>query len=119
MIRGIDVNETIKYTLKDDTGANPTVFHVGVLLKRDFFTLLHGVLTDNGTPDIKIIQENAGDIVKKGIKKVQNYAIGKGEPKDYDVVDDALIESLPATALVELAMQVITANFLSGLEQKN
>lgn len=119
MITGIDINEVTPYILTDDK-ENPTKFFIGVLKKRDFFTLLNGVLKDDGSPDIHAIQERSGDIVKAGVKRIENYSIAKGqEPKDYDKVDDILIESLPVTSLVEIATQVITFNFLTRTEQKN
>ncbi len=112
-------NEVKEYTLSDD-GENPTKFFIGVLKKRDSFTLLSGVFKDDGSPDVQAIQERSGEIVKAGVKRIENYAIGKDtEPKDYDKVDDAIIESLPVTALVEIATQVITFNFLTRVEQKN
>ena len=119
MITGIDISETKEYVLHDDTD-NPTKFFIGVLKKKDFFTLLNGVLKDDGSPDIHAIQERSGDIVKVGVKRIENYSIGKGqEPKDYEKIDDAIIESIPVTALVEIATQVITFNFLTRTEQKN
>lgn len=119
MITGIDTSEVKEYILQDDK-ENPTRFFIGVLKKKDFFTLLNGVLKDDGSPDIQAIQEKSGDIVKVGVKRVENYAIGNDkEPKDYDKIDDAIIESLPVPALVELATQVITFNFLTRTEQKN
>lgn len=120
MITGIDVNDTKPYVLKDDKGDNPTTFYIGLLNKRDFFKLLHDVLDKDGNPDIKAIHERSGDIVKKGVKRIENYALNsKVEAMNYQTIDDNIIESLPTPALVELATQIITINFLGGDDQKN
>jgi len=120
LITGVDKNEVFEYVSKLDKGDKPTIWKLGVLLKKDSIAMMTDAVTASGEMDIKALQANSPKIVKAGLRGVKNYQISKGvDPKDYDEVTEELLESIPTLLIPELASQIIANNFVTDDETKN
>lgn len=118
---GIDRDEVIKYSLEGDK-ENPTIFHIGVMKESDKIRIINNAVVreDDGKSNVDMfkLQHQYADILKSGLKKIENVII-KGESKDIDKIDDDALETFKMKQLMEVAGQVLKFNLLSEDEQKN
>lgn len=119
MITGIDIKEKVEFISRTDKSENPTIWILGALTKREILSLVSSSMNDKGEVSVSTMRSKSDQIVKTGLKGVKNYKIGKNDPKDFDVINDDLIDSLPIWLLNELATKIISINFVSEEEEKN
>jgi len=113
MLKAIDIGESIRYICKGDEGDNPTVFYLGNISNRDKLRLL-GINWQTGQIESSKMNENLIDLLKCGIKKIENL-----DGQNYDQVDEKTLEKLPLFILVELVSKLIELNFATEAELKN
>lgn len=114
MLKGIDVNEVVEFVSSQDKSDNPTVFLIRNITMRSKMSLFKGAIDKQGQVDITVLQERAIDIFKAGIKGIKNLG-----GKDYDAIDDALIDSIPMVTMIEVVGKILECNFASESETKN
>lgn len=116
MITGIDLSEVVDYTLNGDSD-NPTVWKLG---------LLPSYIAAKTFEDLK---KNEMDVIFKivqlGLRGWENYNVEfKTVEKtlfgrSIKVVPMELIESIPITAINEIAIKIMEINNLTDKERKN
>lgn len=118
MITGIDKNERFPFVSSADEGEMKTIFHIGNLTQRDKLALFGQVITKEGKMDAQVIQEKAVDIFIKGVKRIDNFPEA-GTVKSYEPVDEAVVDALPFSVLVEVVAKVMELNFTTENTRKN
>lgn len=120
MITGISPDETMKYTCAGDKSDNPTIFNIGVMLNEDRLALMTKLVDSKGVPDMTKVGEQSFDIFKKGVKSVENFCFAKGKPPVAQTSDiDAVMQALPVSIIMEVALKAVEYNYLTDEEEKN
>ena len=121
MITGLDLSETVDYTLKDDT-ENPTIWKLGILSSYIYSRITGDENTQPLVTSFKTLQI--------GIKGWENFSSNGEEIKfttkkeslfgrECDVLPLELLERIPMKALAELYNQILIINNLKDDERKN
>ena len=116
MITGLNLEETVDYSLKEDTD-NPTVFKIGIIPSY----LFAKISSEAKQGEI----ETAFKILQIAIKGWENFNIPFAKEKqmifgrEMDVVPLSLLESIPLKAISELSVKVMEINQLTDDERKN
>lgn len=120
MITGLNPKQVVDVVYSKDVGDKPTKWGIGVLLLDHKNALLSGAIGEKGQIKYDVLLSRVGDILKNGLKTVKNYKKDAESPaSDYDVVDDALIQTIPYEVQIELMDKIIEFNFISKEEAKN
>ncbi|HNV61408.1 MAG TPA: hypothetical protein PKN54_00530 [Candidatus Cloacimonas acidaminovorans] len=114
MLKGIDVKERFNFISKIDKGDNPTIFVLGNMTNRQKFAIASGVQSNDGSIDNKVIQEKMFDIIKACLKEIKNL-----DGKDYNNIDDSVLDLIELPVLVEIVEKIISMSFPTGQEIKN
>jgi len=116
MISGLDLEATVDYTLKDDKD-NPTVWKLGIIPGVLFGKIAKELTEDEIATVYKMLQVS--------LKGWENYskpyetAKEKIFGREMDVVPLRLVETIPVSAVNELAFKVMEINQLTENERKN
>lgn len=113
---GIDVKETVPFSVKQDVGEVKTVFVLGPLTQRDRIEIFGKALGKDGKVDPVFIQDKAIEIFKKGVREIRNLRPGSPSVSDFS---DEVIDSLPFEVLMEVVAEIMKLNFEAGEERKN
>lgn len=108
MISGIDLQETVDYSLKDDTD-NPTIWKLGMIPSSMMARI-------GGMGDATGIEQMLA-VVKHGLKGWSNFNV-EYEAKEGQVLPEVL-DRLPVKVITELGMEILKINKMSGEEEKN
>lgn len=120
MITGLNPKQVVEIVYSRDKGDKPTKWGIGVLLLEHKNSLLNGSIGEKGQIKYDVLISRIGDILKNGLKSIKNYKKdAESEPADYDVVDDALIQTIPYEVQIELMDKIVEFNFISKEEAKN
>lgn len=118
MIKGIDINQRVEYTFKNDTTDPKTVFVIRPLSPTEFagFTKV-----DPETKSVIVSGDAIINLLLSAVVEVRNYAIGDEEIKTTtdNSVKKSIFRSLPASELNEIFGEVISMNKLGDTERKN
>jgi hypothetical protein len=115
MLSGLNLSQTIDYTLKNDTDPK-TVFKLGVIPSYIFASISE----DGGKIDTvyQLLQvglkgwENFGGIEYETVKE-------KLFGRELDIVPLSVVERIPLSVVTELSLKVMEINQLSDGERKN
>lgn len=116
MITGLNLEETIDYTIKNDL-ENPTVWKLGIIPSYIFAR----ISADASSKEI----ETAYRILQVAIKGWDNFNIPfetvqeKIYGRDLTVVSLSVLERIPLNVITELSMKVMEINQISPEERKN
>lgn len=120
MLTGIDKNERREYVSKFEKDTkNPTVFVFGPIDNKLRMSIAQSSMDKDGEVDVGAIMARAPEIIKGGLREVRNYQLGGKVHEKITEINDALIESLHATIVTEIAARIIEINFLTLAEEKN
>jgi hypothetical protein len=117
MISGIDLSQTINYTLKNDT-ENPTIWKLGILP-----SYLLGRLSAAASSDDQITI--AYRTLQLSIKGWENFDIPYETQEEeifgkiMQVVPISILERIPLNVITELSTKVLEINKLTPVERKN
>lgn len=116
MITGINLSDTVEYTLSDDK-ENPTVFLLGAIPT----TVVLGLSVNAQQRGLQATL----DIVRLGLKGWRNCPVEFKKEKlnvggrEVDCAGMDCLDALPANAITELANKILEVNKLSEQERKN
>ena len=116
MISGLDLSQTVDYSLKNDT-ENPTIWKIGVIP-----SYLFAMISD-GANEKQI--ETVYKFLQVGIKGWENFNIPHETVKEkmfgreIDVVPMSIIERIPMRIVTELSMKIMEVNQITEVERKN
>ncbi len=116
MISGLDLKETIDFSLKDDTN-NPTIWKLGVIPSY----LFARISSEAQTKSI----ETAYKIIQLALKGWENFdvpfetSVEKVCDRDLEVVPLSILERIPLKVITELSMKIMEINQLTEIERKN
>ena len=116
MLKGVDINEILEYSVKSDTGDNPTKFLIRNLKLSDKLGLFSGAMDKDGALDISKLQDKALPILLSGLKGIKNL-----NGKDYEPVTEDVIQMLSRDliTITEVLGKILEYNFMSEGEAKN
>lgn len=111
----IDINQTKEFISKADKDSkNPTIFVLKIISNKDKYSISEGF----SGKDIDV--QSMLKIVKSGLKEVRNvYDKSTDTYRDYTVIDDNFLDSLPMSVIGELSAEITNFNFLGEEERKN
>lgn len=119
MLIGIDVNETFDFVPESEKGSDsPTVFVIGTITNAEKQRLFRDTFSASGETDFAKLFDKTSEIVKVALKGIKNISV-KGEVKDVTVIDDAAIELVPYSMLLEVYKAIMEFNQISKAEEKN
>lgn len=122
MISGIDLNDTVDYTLAQDK-ENPTIWKLGVIPNSIFMKLATNVREGQEV-------EIAYRILQLGLKGWENFKCkDKDIPfeiitedvfgREMSIVPVSLLETIPLNVVTDLSNKIMEINNLQENEQKN
>ncbi|MCK4248673.1 MAG: hypothetical protein KAX15_02730 [Candidatus Omnitrophica bacterium] len=115
MITGIDKDEVMEYVSQQDKDKkNPTIFLLGIIDGRTKHQFIYDAMDKKGEMDIKLLQGRAYEVLQKGLRGIKNL-----NGKDYDKINDDVLDRLPLTIQTEVVAKLFEINFLSEIEVKN
>ena len=113
MISGIDLNEVVDFTLKEDK-ENPTIWKLGAIPSLKLATIAGQSLSNAISQTISV--------VKLGLRGWENFQVA-GKEVEYKSDDNGvlpeLLDIIPVKVLTELGNKVLEINKLSEEESKN
>lgn len=113
MITGIDLTQTVDFTLKEDK-ENPTIWKIGCLRSSE----MAKIASDAQGGDF---MKQMFHLVKRGVKGWENFNIPfktQAGTQDQEM-DQEVLDKIPLSAIVELGTRILEANNLSAKESKN
>lgn len=139
MLKAFDVNQIRRYSLKGDTGENPTVFLLGVIDSRLFYFLRDrsksfGLNTqgDDAPATINLeLDQYSYKVVKYGLRGWENFEHADGSPVKFATRNESIPGVGPRTGLTdqaldflkpyikELAEEILKDNEVSEQDEKN
>ena len=115
MISGINLNETISYTLKDDT-ENPTVWKIGVLPSS-----LSARINTSETDQVLIFYKYLQFALRGWENSDVPFEVAKEKHfgKEYVVVPMSVLDKFEMKVIVELYVEAMRLARLTDTERKN
>jgi len=116
MITGLNLDDTIDYTLKTDI-ENPTIWKLGIIPSYIFAR----ISADASAREI----ETAYRILQVAVRGWENFNVPfelvteKIYGRDINVVPISLLERIPINVITELSIKVMEINQISSEERKN
>lgn len=104
MIKGIDVNQRIEFSLSVDDSEPKTIFVLRPLTA--------GEMMDLSSMTGKSAAERSFNLLEKSIVEVKNYDHGNKAISD-------IVQTLPIVAINELSLKIAEINHLNEAERKN
>lgn len=114
MISGLDLKQTVDFTLKDDK-ENPTIWKLGVLPSDLYVRVLSEL---SGVDQIYTLAQLG---IKGWSNFNQTFSLEKKKlfGEELEVVPLSSLRSIPQEVIAELSMKIMDMNKLSAGERKN